>query len=628
MFCPSARRVPCGGMPPISGPTPAPSRPPRRFRALRVALVVLLALAAFCWAFDWNWCRPLIRHYVMSHSGRSFEFEDMKLHFRHGLDPTIEFRGLRIQNAPWAADKAPFIQAGHVAATLSWRSIGSGLTIVNRLELEDARIDMERQADGLRNWRLVHPDDRGPPHVRVLALDARNSSLHMIEGAVGLDVRVSSTPLAAPIPMAGHPDMPLTRQLAFQGQAKDDPFEGTAQVSDVLFFGEPGRNFALRLDAHSGAVRLEATGLSNDAHSLGDLDCDLKLSAIGGGPAKPLPEALARLRPLVAEGHVNKSGDHWTGTDVRVHAGRRTSAVVDASFTGSLKSDTPRRTLKATLRDAIIDVGELSASRGKAAADGSELSTQPLPLARLREFDADVDIRPVRLVGAASGPLQTVQGLRTHASLSNGVLELKSLAAEVAEGRVSGALKVDAARSPAEVAVDLDARGLHVDQLSPTLAANGALAGLVDGRLALRSRGESTHALVAAASGSIALSLAEGASVSRRLDAKLGLNGGEWLRTLFDKSARVPVQCAAVTLALEHGVATARRFVFETPDTALAARGSLDIAHETIAATLTPAHKKMALLALDKSIHAEGPWHGIKIALVPASGDAPERCTR
>ncbi len=90
----------------------------------------------------------------------------------------------------------------------------------------------------------------------------------------------------------------------------------------------------------------------------------------------------------------------------------------------------------------------------------------------------------------------------------------------------------------------------------------------------------------------------------------------------------MPVQCAAVTLALEHGVATPHRFVFETPDTALAARGSLDVANETVDATLTPAHKKLALLALDKSIHAEGPWHGVKFALVPASGDAPERCPR
>ena len=116
--------------------------------------------------------------------------------------------------------------------------------------------------------------------------------------------------------------------------------------------------------------------------------------------------------------------------------------------------------------------------------------------------------------------------------------------------------------------------------------------------------------------------------MSQRLDAKLGLNGGEWLRTLFDKSARVPVQCAAVMLALEHGVATPRRFVFETPDTALAARGSLDIANETVDATLTPAHKKLALLALDKSIHAEGPWHGAKFKLAAANGDTPERCTR
>jgi len=180
--------------------------------------------------------------------------------------------------------------------------------------------------------------------------------------------------------------------------------------------------------------------------------------------------------------------------------------------------------------------------------------------------------------------------------------------------------------APADVALDLVARGLHVDQLSPKLAANGALDGAVEGRAAVKMRGESMHALVAAASGSVTLSLADGASVSKRLDAKLGLNGGEWLRTLLDKSARVPVQCASVTLALEHGVATARHLVFETPDTALAARGSANLADETLDATLTPAHKKLALLALDKSIHAEGSWHDVKVALKPANGDAPERC--
>jgi uncharacterized protein involved in outer membrane biogenesis len=131
---------------------------------------------------------------------------------------------------------------------------------------------------------------------------------------------------------------------------------------------------------------------------------------------------------------------------------------------------------------------------------------------------------------------------------------------------------------------------------------------------------------VAGASGSVTLALADGASVSRRLDAKLGLNGGEWLRTLLDKSARVPVQCASATLALAHGVATARRFVFETPGTALALHGSLDLADESLDATLTPARKKLALLALDKSIHAEGSWHAPKVTLAPATDEPAQRC--
>ena len=608
-----------------SGSVSTPARPPRRFRALRIALVVLLGLAALCWAFDWNWCRPLIHHFVMSRSGRSFEFDDMKVHLRDGLDPTIEFRGLTIQNAPWAASKAPFIHAGHLAATISWRSLGSDMTIVNLIELDDAQVDMELLADGVRNWRITRPDDRGPPHVRVLALDARNSSLHTIHRGIDLELDASTAPLPAAEPFEGHPDLPLTKTLLFKGRFRDDAFDGSAHVSDVLAFGAAPRMFSFKVQGQSGAVLLEASGVSNDVHALGDFDCDVKLSATGAGAAKPLPETLARLRPLGAQGHVAKSGDRWTGSDVRLRAGRHTSAVVDAVFSGSFKSETPRRTLKATLRDAVVDLDDLSALRGQPSADDHALSAQPLPLQRLRDFDADIDLRPVRITGAEHG---LVQAVRTHATLASGVLKLQALDATIADGHVVGTLQIDASHSPADVALDLNARGLRVDQLSATLAANGALAGAVDGHAVLKSRGASARALVAAASGSVALSLADGASVSKRLDAKLGLNGGEWLRTLFDKAARVPVQCAAVTLALEHGVATPRRFVFETPDTALAARGSLDVANETVDATLTPAHKKLALLALDKSIHAQGPWHAVKFALVPASGDAPERCPR
>lgn len=611
-----------------------PRRPSRLVRAARVALGVLLALLAFCWAFDWNWLRPLIQHHVMARSGRSVEFDDLKLHFRSGLDPTFEFRGLTIQNAPWAASKMPFIHAGRVAATVSWRTLGSDLVVLRRIELEDAQVDMERQADGLRNWRITRPDDRGPPHVRVLELDARRSSLHTIHRGIGLEMDVSTSPLAAPEPFAGHPDLPLTQALVFKGQFRDDPFQGTAHVSDVLTFGATPRMFTLRAQASSGVLLIEASGLSNDARALGDFDCDFKLATTRTDGHAPLPDALARLRPLSAQGHVARSGDRWTASDVRLRAGRQTSLVADATFTGNFKSDTPRKTLKATLRDAVIDVDDLSLLRGKTPPGEKTLpglradadhawSTQPLPLDRLRDVDADIDLRPARFTGADRGIAQTARG---HVMLNAGVLDATAPDLGLADGHVSGSLRIDASRSPADIAVDLRARGLRVDLMSATLAANGALAGAVDGHAVLKSRGDSTHALAAAAHGNITLALADGASVSKRLDAKLGLDGGEWLRTLFDKSARVPVQCAAATLAVERGIATPRRFVFETPNTALALRGALDLAGESVDATLTPAHKKVALLALDRSIHAEGSWHDVKIALKPSTDDAPQRC--
>ena len=627
-----ARRLPLGWM---SSP-PSPRRRWPRSTAARVALGVLAALVVLACAFDWNWLRPALRHYVMSKSGRALDCDDLQVHFRHGLDPTIELRNLTIQNAPWAASKAPFIHAGRIAVTLSWRSLGSGMTVIDMVELDDAQVDMERLANGIRNWRITRPDDIGPPRVQVLALAARNSTLHTIHRGIGLEVDAQSTQLPAASALANHPDVPLTKRLTFSGTYKGHAFDGDAKTSDVLTFGATSRMFTLDATARLGGLKLTATGLSNDVHALADIDCDLALTTDGTGPIWLLPEALARVRPLAARGHVTRTGDRVQAPDLRLSAGRHTALVADIDFTGTLHDDTPRRTLKATLRDAVLDVDDLSLLRGKTPPEEKTLpgtrpdadhalSSTPLPLDKLRALDADVDLRPARIVGAERGFVQT---LRAHATLASGVLRVEPFDAGLADGHVSGTLQVDAAQPPAKVALELTARGLRVDQLSATLAANGALAGALEGRASLKTRGDSSRALVADATGSVTLSLADGATVSKRLDAKLGLNGGEWLRTLFDKSARVPVQCASVTLALAHGVATPKRVEFETPDTALAVQGSLNLVDESVDATITPAHKKLALLALDKSIHAEGSWHAVKIKLEPATGAEPVRCAK
>ena len=613
-------------------PSAEPPSPRARARSRRwiAALAALLAIAAFAWAFDWNWFRPAIQHYVMSHSGRRFDFDDLKVHFDHSLDPTIEFRGLAIQNAPWAASHEPFLRAGHVAATVSWRSLGSDMTIVTLIVLEDAQVDMERHADGLRNWRLGHPDDRGPPKVRVLALDARRSTLHTIHDGIGLVGDAAIAPLPQPQAVPDHADLPLTKHLVFKGTYKGHAFDVASDVSDVLAFGATARRFSLNGTGHAGGVRLDAAGTSTSVTSLADFDVDATLASVDGGVLWPLPEALGRARPLAARGHVSKIDMAWTATGLHATLGKRTALAGDVHFTGSLKDDTQRRILNATLRDVVLDTDDLRALAGK-SNDGKTttpaapmISATPLPTARLRTFDADVDLKDARIVGPDSA---LAQSLRLHATLAQGRLRVDAFDLGAADGHVTGTLQFDGMAAPNTLALDLTAHAIDLAALSPKLAKGGSLIARADAHAQLRSHGDSPRALAAALAGTVTASLAPGASVSKRLDAKLSLDGGEWLRSLFDKSDRVPVQCAEVTLAVDHGIGTTRRFAFETEHTALAGGGSANLADEAIDVTVTPVRKTTALLALDRAIHAQGPWRDIRIKLEsPPAGAAPQRC--
>ena len=84
------------------------------------------------------------------------------------------------------------------------------MRVVTHLVLVDADIHLARQADGLRNWRLTRPDDRGPARMRVLSLEPLRSSLHLVHQGVGLTLQTTSSPLP-------QPEGTLTQRVSFSG---------------------------------------------------------------------------------------------------------------------------------------------------------------------------------------------------------------------------------------------------------------------------------------------------------------------------------------------------------------------------------------------------------------------------
>ncbi|MBC7956197.1 MAG: AsmA family protein, partial [Cytophagales bacterium] len=145
----------------------------------KVALGTLASLLLLAAVFDWNWFRPALERHLSETSRRTVRVADLHISLNGALQPVVRLRGVDVHNAPWASAR-PFAVAGEVRLTFSWASLFQDVRLITQMELVDADISLERQADGLRNWRLTRPDDRGPARMRVLSLQTLRSQIHVV----------------------------------------------------------------------------------------------------------------------------------------------------------------------------------------------------------------------------------------------------------------------------------------------------------------------------------------------------------------------------------------------------------------------------------------------------------------
>lgn len=617
-------------MPSAEPAPPIPRWPRLRSRRVRAALVALLLLAALVAAFDWIWFRPLIQLHVQERSGRRVDFDALHIGLDRALQPTVRFRNLVVQNAPWAAPR-PLVRAAEIGFTLSWQSLRGDRVVLTRLELVDAELDLERQADGRRNWRLTRPDDRGPGRVRVLSVDARNTRARVVEQRIGLELTLQSTPLAAPLVLPTHPALPLTKRVVLRGTRDGTAFEGQAAVSDVLTFFDTGAAFALRGELRAGPSGARVEGTLTDLLQLAGLDLDVRLA---GPRLADLSRVLGLQVPVPAgaaeaSGHLLKQGERWTAPAWQARIGRSDIAG-DLQFDRK-KPGEGRSMLRATLKSERVNTADLRLPPAAAApppvvppptaTPRAEPAPAPGPA---NELDADIDLT----IGAVDGlPVGPLTGVSAHAALRDGRWTLAPASFAIAGGRASGTLVVETAPAPAAYRLDLRLRGLQLGRLARNAPQLRDVAGTLDARIALRSRGESLASLAGAASGSLQAELMH-ATIPDALDAKLGLDAGRLLRTMFGADGqRTPITCSALDLRFEAGRGRARRLAFETPRVALSGVGWIDLGRGSLELVLTPQRKQTALLALDRALQISGALEAPKVALIaPDGARAGEPC--
>ncbi len=603
----------------------------------RIALGLAGVLVLVAALFDWNWVRgPLARH-LTEKSGREVRIGHLDVNLGLALQPIVRLRDLHIENAPWAAQQ-PMIDAKEAVFTFALRSLWERRPVILRLVLRDARVDIERHADGRRNWRLLDPEERGPGRVRVQTLEAYNSRLRFVHGAIDLEVVAEATPLA-PVTNGAVDANALTTQFAIKGSYRGTRFAAEALTGAVVSFRDSDFRFPIRGHAVSGKTRVDIDGTAADILDLSFLDAKVRAAGASLSHWHPFVAFRPALsRPYQVDADITHAQSVYTVARLRGKIG-----TTDLAGEGSFDRNPDRPLLKVALKSESADLADLGSLAGisyrrgaRAAVSRAEADAQqaeptdevpdragrifsqfPLHGERLKVFDAHVSLHARKLVSAE---MPALDSLRFTAHLADGTIKVQPFEIGVAGGQVDGSLDFNGRQRPASAQTAFAARNIRLERLIPSLAARAQGIGPLKAQVRLAGQGGSVAAILGHASGSLSAAVDRG-SISNRLDAKLALNVGKLFALLFRGDQEIALHCAAVAFDVRNGLGKARRIVLDTAQTHIEGTGTINLRDERLDLLLTPQPKNPGIFTLRSSIRINGTFKNPDYALDP--GVAP-----
>jgi hypothetical protein len=347
-----------------------------------------------------------------------------------------------------------------------------------------------------------------------------------------------------------------------------------------------------------GLFSIDVSGKLKDVRALDEISVQLELEArdltvLGALAGLVLPE----VGPVEFSGRADGTNERL-GSSGRFRIGR---TVANGSLTGSIVSgERPR--LEAELRSPHLyleDVFMLPKRQPESGARQRDPDVdQALPLDRLRLLDARAVLHAERVTGR--GGFEGRQG-HVELRLEDGDLSVHKLGLLYEGGRIEGELRVDARTPEPELALDLRAENVILDQL-PGVTGSGVLDALID----VRTRGSTRAELADSLFGSLAFTVGDWTAGSEYvravvLDLSLSFLPG------IGSSDPPQFGCLAADFEIERGVATAQTLVLSGARATIDGAGRVYLAEDgRLDLRLTPTIHQPGLISTAATVDVRG----------------------
>ncbi len=559
-----------------------------------VLAAFLVAAIVTLYFLDWNLMRRPISRYLSHRYGREVQIlGDLKVDLFH-WQPHIAVNGLTIGNPSRLASSEP--QAARLDhADIEFRLWPAlfGHLVLPLVELDHPDLLLVRLADGRTNWDSAQPGGAGwkvPPIQRFLVKDGHIE----VDDAVRrlkFQGTISSEEKAGGQGAAFH--------LNGDGTLNANKFVAVV-VGGPLIHVDESKPYAFKADVEAGPTHAIIDG--QVAHPF-------HLDQWGGhvvASGKTLSELYYLTGiPLPAtpsyhlSGTIKRDGNFYSINDLAGTVGKSDMhgyITVDAS--GALPN------LRGHISSRVLDFDDLGAlfRGGKTPAETGNMLLPDVTLhtERLRQVNGEVDY-DADAINSRDFPLR---GLSTHISIENGVMTLKPLAFAFTQGKLSGALTIDARKDVPLTKMDARITDIHIEHFIK--GAEKPLSGVVEARAQLTGSGASVHKVASSANGTVTAVVPQG-TMKKSLAEWMGVNVISALGlSLSGDQSQTNLRCAVMSFTAQGGVLNSQQILLDTDPTRLDGHGDINLRDETLDMTLQGKPKHFQLLHLNAPIKLSG----------------------
>ncbi len=509
--------------------------------------------------------------------------------------PHIAVNGLTIGNPSWlSAERPEGARLAHADIEFRLWPALFGHLILPLVELDQPAILVVRGEGGRTNWDSTRPGHQGwiiPPIQRFMVRDGHveiDDAVRRLKFQGTVSSQEKANGQGAAFTLDGNGTLNANKFLAKveggplihvdQSKPYDFKADVTAGATHAVINGQVAHPF--HLDQWDGQATATGETLSELYYLTG--------IALPGTPPYRLQATIKRDGSLYSVNDLSGMVGH---SDIHGYLTADSSGAIPF-----LRGHISSRALNFDDLGALFRGGKSSAQTGNLLLPDVTLHTE-----RLRQVNGEVDYDADAII-SRDFPLR---GLSTHISVENGVMTLKPLAFAFTQGKLSGALTLDARKDVPLTRVDARVTDIHIERFIK--GSEKPLSGVVEARAQLTGSGASVHKVASSANGTVTGVMTEGA-MKKSLAEWMGVNVLSALGlSLSGDQSQTGVRCAVMSFNAHTGVLNSQQILLDTEPTRLDGHGAIDLKNETVDLSLQGKPKHFQLVRLRAPIKLSGP---------------------